>query len=90
MAAGLQVFNADGSLQFDGSTRITRLLGVIGVGGNGSFSHAGLSTGTPFAVFQSYGIGINSTMPAFNFSGNTFSWSFNGPTSSGYFVVGVY
>ena len=84
MTAGFQVFNSDGSLQFDTSTRTFRPVMSFSTGtSNGSKTIANLTdAGTP-EVFM---LGkLNGGEPAITISGNTVSWAFdssNGSNSS--------
>jgi hypothetical protein len=74
MPAGLQIFNADGSLQFDTTKRVMRFLTVVATGtSNGSATVSGLNQGTPIAVVGT-GSESNNNSPNVTFSGDTVSW----------------
>lgn len=84
MAAGLQVWDANGLLILDATHRCGRVLGVRAITGgfNDSFTDDRLSPGTPFYAFQrdksfhlKYGFG-GIMSPSFSFSGNTLSWTY--------------
>ncbi|MCY1197858.1 hypothetical protein D3C85_1700840 [compost metagenome] len=84
MPAGLQVFNADGSLQFDSSTRLTRVLGYLWAGSNGSHIDDQLWRGAPFyfiAPTSMVSIDSYANFPQVSISGNTVSWWFTNPNS---------
>lgn len=91
MPAGIQVFNPNGSMRFDSSKRVSRLVATVQVTSatSGSYTNSAYSLGTPFGVFipnnSSHGVKIS-------FSGNTLNWSKNVPTipSSGSIVTFVY
>jgi hypothetical protein len=95
---GLQINNADGSLGFTASDRLTRVLGIVRIGGpgntTGSVSSAGFSTGTPFWIINSGGTDYNTSnttinYPDFTMSGNTLSWTI--PNTAYYqLIYGVY
>lgn len=74
MAQGLQVFDENGQIMVDLSDRLTRILGVTSATGNGSLTHSGFTTGTPFA----YAIersGFWTTSLNFSWVGNTMTWT---------------
>ncbi len=77
---GLQVFNADGSLGFTTSDRLTRILGVLTASASGSLVHPGLSQGTPFYFVNPSAINypVANTQvqyPDISVSGNTLTWT---------------
>lgn len=79
MPNGIQVFNADGSLQFDMTSRLFRTLGEISIPANtaGSQAVAGLTAaGTPAVLVE---LGTDSdnadAPPAVTRSGDTISWT---------------
>lgn len=98
MPAGLQVWNEQGKLVFDGTKRISRVVVTIDIRSrpSGSYSSAMFSTGSPFAIFTPTEFGAFMNNPSkglnYSFSGDTFSWTKDGKTNGipGYFVVGVY
>lgn len=85
MAAGLQVWDAQGVQILDTSTFVGRFLASvnIGTGTSGSFVVAGLSQGIPFAIpvivannsSQSYLSPTMLTMPVCTYSGDTVNWT---------------
>lgn len=80
MAAGIQIFNPDGSLQFDGGNRLYRLLTVADATGNGSVNVPALSEGTPMvsvAVTDQ-----NKVAPEVSVTGTQVSWTYSGSSSS--------
>jgi len=92
---GLEIYNADGTLQFTTSSRLTRFLDSFNIGtGAGSRVVLGLNTGTPIA-FASPNINNNTSfwgvpVPTFSFneSTQTVSWgSISNPQVSGYSVI---
>lgn len=87
MAQGLRIRNAAGTVVFDTSVRLGRILGSIiipaGTSLSGSAYIPGLTEGNPFVVpifnagYQDggvYNVGVE-CMPVFTFSGETASWS---------------
>ena len=91
MPMGIQAFDQNGNLIFDTTDRIGRVVGVVFTNGgsSGNYSNADLSTGAPFALFNSLdGRGAAITH---SFSGNTFSWAHTSAwLVDGYFILGVY
>lgn len=76
MAHGLQVFNADGTLQFDTTNRLMRTLTSVVTGtSNGSATFSGADQGTATAIVRSPAAGM-SVAPSVSVSGNTVSWSY--------------
>ncbi len=97
MADGIKVWDASGNLTFDGTTRISRVLGTISVaqGTSGSLSDAGFATGTPYCVASrtnatptSFG-GAN-TGPIISFAGTTMFYDLANPTGDHLLIYGVY
>lgn len=80
MAAGFQVFNADGSLQFDLGTRLFRTLTVETTAGSaGSVTIPGASSqGTIRAVGMLTDAGDDAPPPSISISGDTVSWGAGG------------
>lgn len=80
MAAGIQVWDAQGRNLLDTNDRVGRLLGVVReVTSNGSRSVAGFSQGIPFATFTLSSVESRLTSadyPRLTVSGNTLSWAF--------------
>lgn len=83
MAAGLQVFNANGQLIVDLTTRMSRLIEVIDPGlsdGSKAFPSVNNSIAailSDYSAAQS-GSGGAGALPVVSVSGNTVSWTFNG------------
>jgi hypothetical protein len=93
MAHGIQVLNADGSLQFDTNGRTFRALAYIGTGtGDGSAFVDGLAQGT-VAVMQ-IPAGLYGTTPYVSVAGSAVSWTYgSAPVNERQavgLVVGVY
>lgn len=78
--ARFAVYNADGSLQFDSSSRLLRTVAVINTqGANGSQTITGLTgVGTPTVVVTGLLNPTGADAPNITISGNTISWTFNG------------
>ena len=76
MAAGLQVYNADGSLQFDLGSRLFRVLTVAMVSANGSVTDSRIATGD--LVIGVNGSDTERKPPVVSRSGNTVSWNYDG------------
>lgn len=96
MATGLQVFDGQGNVILDTTTRMGVLLGQVNTGkSNGSVTNSAFSRGTPFYVATSTENGATSVIgPNITISGNTLSWQFNNPGFSGnhgfLIIYGVY
>ena len=93
MAAGLQIFNPDGSLQFDSTDRLFRLLTTAVAFDNGSVSAPGLTEGTP--VVQVVVTDATRRAPAVTVSGTTVTWDYGSTPpaerdTDAIVVVGVY
>lgn len=96
MPQGIQVFNTDGSLQFDTSSRVYRVLTVALAGGvSGSLTNTGLSTGT--AIINVLPGVSGAIPPTVTVTGNTVSWSYtdsssgsSGPDPQSRIIVGVF
>lgn len=94
MPSGIQVFNADGTLQFDTSNRLYRILTIQYTGtSNGSVNVSGLSSqGT--AQVDVLPTGTTGVLPSVNVSGDVVSWGFGGaPIGSrrdSYLTIGAY
>ncbi|KWI49397.1 hypothetical protein WM06_21375 [Burkholderia cepacia] len=52
MPAGLQIFDSNGRLLLDGTTRCGRLRGMVWIGGGDGSQSADLSGGEPFWAFM--------------------------------------
>lgn len=77
MPAGIQIFNADGSLQFDTTNRIFRVLTVQDVGSTNTGSVTVTNnSGSVNVVAQP--LSDTGTDPAVTVSGSTVSWDYNG------------
>lgn len=98
MADGLKVWDASGNLTFDGTTRISRVLGSIGVsaGATGSVTDAGFATGTPYCICVRTNAGTptqpnNSNIPPIiSFAGTTMSYNVAAPSNDHLLIYGVY
>jgi hypothetical protein len=88
MPAGLQVFNPDGSLQFDSSRRTYRVLTQMDLGAtnSGSTSIAGV---TPGASVRAVATPTSQTgqAPTIGVSGNSISWDYRGQTRQNQHVL---
>lgn len=74
MAAGFELYNANGTLQFSTNNRMMRVLTVADTGtGNGSVTNASLSEGTALVGASS---AEGKKAPTITVTGNTVSWSF--------------
>lgn len=81
MPAGLQIWDQNGNLIVDFTSRLARVVGVRNIDGNaGSFFDANLTSGDPFLAFQQQTLWgfVNGdvTRPIFNVSAGTVSWSY--------------
>lgn len=76
MGMGIEVYNADGSLQFNLGNRVYRLLTIslIGTTTSGSITNAQLATGTPIVgtIFSD----PTRVAPTVTTSGSTVSWNY--------------
>lgn len=90
MAAGLKIWDSTGKLIVGPNTSVGTILGsVLTNKTNGSISDSRLSLGTP-RIFAAIPVNTGGgsaqliyTSPTFTFSGNTLSWSYLQPNSSG-------
>jgi hypothetical protein len=83
-----ELYNADGTLQLDLSSRITKVLGTLYITGAGSLSNAGLAAGTLFYVFNVTGQYIKPGYPTITQNGTTISWT--APPSPVHMTYGIY
>lgn len=98
MATGVKVWDASGNLTFDGTTRISRVLGAAAFssGASGSITDAGFATGTPYCIGLRINAGApnqpNNSMaaPIISFSGTTMNYDIAAPTGDTLLVYGVY
>jgi hypothetical protein len=98
MAEGLQIWDAQGQLVFDTTTRNTRILGIVDIGtgaATGSVTNAGFAEGTPFwfctALSFSTNLGDYIISPTFSVSGNTLTWNWHSmPRRSCRLIFGTY
>ena len=82
MAHGLQIFNADGSLQFDATNRLMRTLTSVVTGTeDGSATFGGAGQGAATAIIRSPAAGM-SVAPRVSVSGDTLSWTYGGVPSA--------
>lgn len=73
MPAGIRVRNADGSLQFDSSNRLFRVLTLVDTQGvNGSVSVANVGTIAPVVQQKD----ADKKAPTVSVSGTTVSWTY--------------
>lgn len=80
MAHGLQVFNADGSLQFDSSNRLFReLLSLQSGTANGSATVPGSGTGTLVAITAPGSDDL--APPTVTVTGSTVAWNHSAPAN---------
>ncbi len=78
MAYGLRVWDAAGNVIMDTNYRAGRILGMVDTGGaNGSISHPGFTTGTPFWVVVSLDVSNAVTKCRPSVSGTTMSWTYD-------------
>lgn len=88
MPAGLQVWDANGQMIVDTSTRLGRIVGVADITtATGSIIDANFADGAPFWVALPASNTSPSFGPKFTFSGTTLSWDFEGRTVSTHRVV---
>lgn len=96
---GLEVYNADGTLNFTTADRLTRILLVFSTGSSsGSVSVPGMNTGEPFVVScplsQNSGINFFFALvpPAFTIDkvNSVVSWAFQAGSQPCRVTVGVY
>ena len=83
MSQGLQIWDANGALTVDITTRLASLIGWVDTNGaNGSLSVPDFGRGTPFAFANITVLGgISSVTPAVTASGTTLSWAYVGGTA---------
>lgn len=81
---GIEVFNADGTIQFSTANRLARVIATFNTSGNtGTIAVPGMDTGEPFAV-ASIAATSNTQFNTFpctvtiNKAGGTVSWSISG------------
>jgi hypothetical protein len=98
MATGVKVWDGSGNLTFDGTTRISRVLGTIAVpaGATGSVTDAGFATGAPYCIALRINAGApnqpNNSMaaPIISFAGTTMSYNVAAPSGDHMLIYGVY
>lgn len=80
MAAGIEVYNADGTLQFDITNRLFRTLSFqTSTGSAGSVTIPGASTAGAIRVAATLTDGADDAAPpSVSVSGNTISWGAGG------------
>lgn len=91
MAQGLQVFDAAGSLVFDLTDRLQRVLGAVYTGGAaGSINVPDFAYGTPFFFIQREGdlSQFYVACKSVSISGNTLQWSSEGVAVT--VIYGIY
>lgn len=102
MPQGLQVFDENGKIVLDLTTRLCKYLGEAETGfADGSLIHEGLSEGD-FWIFdlerefdlKNHNVSQGIQIPTFTRSGNQLSWHFNGNGSemrvNRHFIYGIY
>lgn len=91
MPQGLQIFDADGIIIFDTNVKAGRVLGTATVAAStaGSVSNAGLTTGTPFWIYQASTTAFFAQAPTITVSGSTLSWAADSQRA-GLIVYGVF
>ncbi|NKJ46829.1 hypothetical protein CIC12_08770 [Burkholderia sp. SG-MS1] len=87
MPAGMQVWDEQGRLTVNMTTRLARFLGSRYIDGTGgSLMDENLSQGEPFAIFQPdqlfYHISGDAPRPVITISGNTIGWSYGAAVNS--------
>ncbi|MEM5325162.1 hypothetical protein VSR34_00940 [Paraburkholderia sp. JHI2823] len=101
MTAGLQIWNANGQLVLDATSRLGRIKGIKRIeGSNGSYP-VDLSDGTPFWSFQPdqlyFHISNETASPIITIDANGVYWAYSslsgltyGKPVKGTLIVGVY
>lgn len=78
MAAGFEVFDANGATVISVTDKLCRILGSVDITSNGSTTNPGLLNGTPWwACRQISASSVDATYPNISVSGSTISWSYN-------------
>lgn len=92
MASGLQVWDANGDVVVDTTTRLGRIVGVTTINSaSGSINDADFADGTPFWIATPSDNTSPTFGPKFTFSGTTLSWNFEGRTVSSHrLIYGVF
>ncbi|MCI8210788.1 hypothetical protein AUC61_14720 [Pseudomonas sp. S25] len=83
-----ELYNADGSLQFDMAGRVPRILGSLVISGAGSLINEGLRTGEMFYTLNLTDAGLTTGVPSVTAVGNTLSWG--APTQPMFLTYMVY
>lgn len=83
-----ELYNADGSLQFNMAGRVPRVLGSLTINDAGSLQNSGLPTGDLFYIFSPGEVYYLDSYPTLTKNGNTLSWT--KPTSAMILTYGVY
>lgn len=91
MPQGLQIFDASGNVILDTNVKAGRVLGTATVAAStaGSVTNAGLTTGTPFWIYQASTTSYFARAPTISVSGSTLSWAADSDRA-GLIVYGVY
>jgi hypothetical protein len=85
MPAGIQIFNADGSVHVDITTRLTKIIGALtidGSAGSGSISHAAFSLGIPWVFPLGWVSGTFGSLPVFVPYSDRIDWYYVNPSGS--------
>ncbi len=94
MPAGFQCWDENGTLLYDTTTNMGRILGTISTGGvNGSLSVPAFSQGTPFAfpvLVLSDAASVDVFQPLVTISGTTLSWTYPRGSGQATIVYGTY
>jgi hypothetical protein len=84
-----EIYNADGSLQFDLSGRVPRILGSLTISAAGSLSNPGFLKGALFYTLNpTANFSKLNGYPAVTLSGQTLSWG--APSEPLILIYGVY
>ena len=79
MPAGFEVYNADGTLQFDVTNRLFRTLSVVAAGTtDGSYTIPAGIVGTVAATVSDASTGSRGLSPTVSIGGGAVTWSFTG------------
>lgn len=92
MAAGLQVFKADGTLAMDTNNRIAKVLGSIAVSANGSVYVPLLAGNTPFFFVYANQAqsAVTGGLPNVSASSGTISWNYPATALACTIIYGMY
>lgn len=81
---GLQCWDASGNMRVDITSRLSRIVGSVGIDGvaaSGAFTDPNLANGAPWLSFQPTNVwgyvNMDVSRPNFSVSGNTISWFYS-------------